>query len=87
MKDIPIIEPAPRNRCRQYIKQNWGKEVKFIKKEEFDRHCFNNDFSDGPRKDTFGDGPGEPYNPNRQAFGTLKTGLIVYCELPILIPK
>jgi len=83
MKDIL----APRNQCRHYVEKHGDKKVRCIGKEEFDRHCFNNDFSNGPRKDTFGDGYGEPYNPNRQAFGTLKGGLVVFCELPILIPK
>lgn len=36
------------------------------------------DFSDGPFLSSFGDGYGQPYNPNRQAGGTLKDGRIVW---------
>ncbi len=38
-------------------------------------------FVDGPYRDNFGSGHGEPYNPDRQAFGKLKDGRVVYCEL------
>lgn len=43
-----------------------------VPKEEFDKLCRQRAFSSGPYRDTFGDGYGEPYNPNRFVFGTLK---------------
>ncbi len=74
------LELAPRNKCRFYIQDNGGK-AQLIGKQEFDSHFHQGEFSDGPYRDNFGSGDGEPYNPNRQAFGKLKTGLVVYCEL------
>jgi hypothetical protein len=49
-----------------------------IKKSEFDELVKNKQFSDGPYLDTFGDGYGEPYNPNRHAWGKLKNGKEVW---------
>ena len=74
------LELAPRNQCRNYIQKNDGKAALIIKKD-FDLHYKNKEFLDGPFTDTFGDCYGEPYNPNRQAFGKLKIGKVVYCEL------
>ncbi len=74
------LELSPRNHCRDYVREKGGKAT-LIAKEEFDSHCDNREFSEGPFKDRFGDGYGEPYKPNRQAFGTLKSGIVVYCEL------
>ena len=74
------IELAPRNQCRKYVSENGG-EATLITKKEFDKHCKSAEFSDRPYRDNFGDGNGEPYNPNRQAFGKLDSGLVVYCEL------
>jgi hypothetical protein len=47
---------------------------------EFDRLCKEGKFVDGPYRDTFGDGPYDPYLPHRQAFGRLQDGRNVYCE-------
>lgn len=74
------IELAPRNQCKLYVQDNGGK-AQLIEKQELDSYYHQKEFLDGPNKDSFGDGYGEPYNPNRQAFGKLKTGVIVYCEL------
>lgn len=41
---------------------------------EFDRLARKREFADGPHVSTFGDGPGEPYNPDREVWGTLKDG-------------
>lgn len=49
--------------------------------EEFNNFCKTDQFGDGPFKDSFGDGYGEPYNPDRQVFGTLKDGRVVYADL------
>jgi len=75
-----INELAPRNNCRNYIKENGGK-AELLEKKEFDSYYKDKSFIDGPFKEGFGDGDGEPYNPNRQAFGKLKNKKIVYCEL------
>jgi len=74
------LELAPRNQCRKYVREHKG-IAELVIKEEFDSHCKNGDFMDGPHMDTFGNGYGDPYNPNRQAFGKLKEGKVVYCEL------
>jgi len=73
-------ELSPRNQCRGYVAKNRGKAI-LVTREEFDSYLGNNDFLEGPFKDSFGDGYGEPYNPDRQAFGKLKSDLVVYCEL------
>lgn len=74
------LELAPRNQCRNYVLENGGK-AELVSKPEFDSFYKNRDFIDGPYKDNFGDSYGDPYNPNRQAFGKLKKGDIIYCEL------
>jgi len=71
---------VPRNQCRHYAMVNGGKAM-LIGKEEFDLHLRNREFLEGPYEDSFGDGWNEPYNPNRQAFGKLTDGTVVYCEL------
>lgn len=45
-----------------------------VTKELFDDYTTSRAFMCGPLLDTFGDGPGEPYVPYRQAFGILKDG-------------
>ncbi len=50
-------------------------------KEEFDSLIRGGWFTDGPYRDNLGSQVGEPYNPNRQAFGMLADGRVVYCEL------
>lgn len=42
--------------------------------EKFDQHARNGDFAEGPWKDSFGDGYGDPYQPHRTVWGTLKDG-------------
>ena len=74
------IKLAPRDECRNYVQENGG-EALLIKKEELNSHVLQKEFLDGPYMNSFGDGYGEPYNQNRQAFGKLKNDLIVYCEL------
>jgi len=75
-----MLELAPRNQCKNYAIKN-GRRAILITQEEFDAHFKRADFSEGPFTDSFGDSHGEPYNPNRQAFGRLDSGLVVYCEL------
>lgn len=74
------LELAPRGQCRSYIINKGGKAI-LLTREEFDSYYYEKEFVDGPNVDNFGDGPGEPYFPNRQAFGKLKDGRIIYCEL------
>lgn len=71
---------APRNQCKEYILENGGVAT-LVKKEDFDFRTKRNLCSDGPYMDRFGDSYGEPYNPERQAFGKLRNGKIIYCEL------
>jgi hypothetical protein len=52
-----------------------------VTRAEFDKMVSKKQFVDGPFRETFGDGYGESYNPDRQAFGKLKDGRGVYCEL------
>ncbi len=77
------LELAPRNQCLNYVQENGGIS-ELLEKDEFDAHYKNGDFVEGPFRETLGDGAGEPYNPNRQSFGKLKLGNVVYCELSAL---
>lgn len=54
--------------------------IEWVPKKVFDEHFKNNDFIEQPATDAFGDGYGDPYNPWRQAYGTLKNGKSIYCE-------
>lgn len=75
-----LREIMPRNQCRHYI---GAREAVLLTKKAFDELYYAGAFAEGegPHKDNFGSGYGEPYNPDRQAFGTLKDGRIVYCEI------
>jgi len=82
--DIRVIELlkdlSPRHQCDDYV--HGHEKIPFLmSKTEFNEFYRQNRFKDGPYKDTFGDGEMEPYNPNRQAFGRLGDGKVVYCEL------
>ena len=70
----------PRHQCQQYFNKNKAEAV-LLPKDDFDKNAKSKLFAEGPFIDSFGDGYGEPYNPNRQAFGKLLTGEYVYCEL------
>ena len=71
---------APRHACMYYVGGNGGKAT-LITRKEFDEHVDNDGFIDGPFRDCFGDGHGEPYNPHKQAYGVLRDKSVVYCEL------
>lgn len=75
-----LEELSPRGACEAFVSERKGKAI-LVTKENFDEMVGRGDFSVGPFKDKFGDGPGEPYNPNRQAFGIAKDGKAYYCEL------
>lgn len=71
----------PRHNCHGYFVEKKITKPVQITKREFDFYVNKGQFKDGPFRETFGDGDYEPYNPYRQAFGTLKDGTGVYCEL------
>ena len=71
----------PRNQCRSFFDGREIKSYSCVPKPEFDKYDSQAQFSEGPFRDTFGDGRHEPYNPHRQAFGVLKDGKGVFCEL------
>jgi hypothetical protein len=70
----------PRNQCKRFMADRKATGVP-LPKAEFDALARSRSFAVGPYRDSFGDGPGEPYQPDRQAFGELKDGRCVYCEL------
>lgn len=72
---------GPRNQCMVFFKQRKISEPLELSKEEFDRLSRDYNFAEGPFKESFGDGYGEPYNPWRQAFGITEDNRGVYCEL------
>lgn len=74
------LDVAPRNQCRHYVKENGG-IAELLSREEFNSNYREGNFVHGPFREILGDSYGDPYNPNRQAFGILKSGKIVYCEL------
>ena len=75
----------PRHSCLEYVTTqrvvHKYASCKQLPKNEFDAHYNNKFFADGPFRESFGDGYGEPYNPKRQAFGRLKDDTVVWCEL------
>ena len=70
----------PRNDCAGFVRDHADGHM-VLKKREFNCHCKAGDFEVGPHAESFGDGYGDPYNPYRQAFGRLKDGRVVICEL------
>ncbi len=58
--------------------KDWMTEENRVPKTKFDLYCNYDGFMDGPHVSSFGDGMGEPYNPNREAWGTLKDGTKVW---------
>jgi hypothetical protein len=70
----------PRNNCLEYVLEKKN-DARLVTKEEFDQFLDDQQFSDGPFIDSFGNGHGEPYNPYRQAYGQLKSGEVIFSEL------
>ena len=68
----------PRHQCLSYFLEK-NISANLISKKVFDENIGN--FVDGPYKDSFGTDYGEPYYPWVQAFGVLKDGTGVFCEL------
>jgi len=55
-------------------------DAKYVPQKTFD-HLVKAGIIAKPFRDSFGDGPGEPYNPHRQAFGIDKHGIGLFTEL------
>jgi hypothetical protein len=62
----------PRKECKKYQEQN-KKKAELITREEFGRYHQFHMFEDGPHK--------TKHFEERQAYGKLKDGRIIYCEL------
>jgi hypothetical protein len=73
-------ESEPRLACAQFFFER-NLKPKLLTKTAFDKLCGDDIFMEGPFAEAFGDRPPEPYNPFRQAWGVLKNGTAVYCEL------
>ena len=56
---------------------DFSESYKLISISEFDDLARKGQFLNGPFVSTFGDGYGEPYNPDRPVWGQLKTGEVV----------
>lgn len=76
-----MLDTKPKGQCWEYFAKRGTGAPEMVTQLAFDAHFDAGDFADGPFRDSFGDGYGEPYNPYRQAFGTLKDGRGVYACL------
>ena len=64
--------------ARMYFACEGVETFKCISAEDFDAAFKANRFNGEPKLDSFGDRYGEPYNPNRAAYGVLKDGTGVW---------
>lgn len=71
----------PRNDCAGFMMKHQAKLPICMSIESFHRAVNAGEFEIGPFRSQFGDGYGEPYNPWRQVFGKLKSGVFVFAEL------
>ena len=71
----------PKHSCKKFMSEHSINNPERLIKAEFDQLAKSKSFKEGPFSDSFGDGPGEPYNPYRQAFGILNDGRGVFCEI------
>lgn len=84
LKSPPCLSMLPW--CLEQGIKDVNKEVEWMPKEMFDKRAVDCEFEVGPFKDSFGDGYGDPYNPNRQIWGKLKNGKFVRTEtMPTVI--
>ena len=74
------VDLSPRGQCLDFMARQNAEPI-LLSKAEFDGHAKQRDFEKGPFRDKFGEGYGDPYNPYIQAFGELRDGRFVYCEL------
>ena len=63
---------SPKKECKKYILKNGGSAI-LIKKSEFEKACQNKLFLCGPHTTSS--------TKSKQAFGTINSHVIVYCEL------
>ena len=56
----------------KFLRENEITVTTFLPKAEFDKLARAKKFVVGPFLESFGDGYGEPYNPDRQIFGKLE---------------
>ncbi len=73
-KDLLAKCRTPRHGALRYFNEKRIASPMYVPRAKFDEHAKLGLFSDGPFRDSFGDGYGEPYNPRRQAFGINATG-------------
>lgn len=80
--ELKPVTAEPRYSCLQFIRERCKdiKEATAIAVADFDALAKAEEFSEGPFIETFGDGYGEPYNMNRQVFGKLKDGRVIYAD-------
>ena len=71
----------PRGDCLRWLAENRATGAVRLPKRPFDAFVGAGAFDEGPPAGTSGRGYGEPYCPDRQAWGRLKDGRYVYCEL------
>lgn len=73
----------PRYACWNFVlDHDASKTAAELSRAEFDALIDRKQFAVGPYFESFGDGYGHPYNPDRQIFGKLKDGRVVYAEFP-----
>jgi len=84
MSRVPLDFGKPRVNCLAYVLLHGGGEnavAYLVTRERFNDFLENDMFIDGPYVEFFGDIWGDPFNPFKQAYGTLNIDAIVYCEL------
>ena len=72
---------SPRSQCLTCMVENEVCNPLLLTKKAFKNLTRKKVFEEVPFEEQFGKSTGEPYNPWRQAFGKIKKGLFVYCEL------
>jgi hypothetical protein len=75
-----------RHQCAHFMQEKTLLSTICLPKSEFDDLYKRRVFVDGPYRDSFGDNSGEPYTPDRQAFGLISGPINgsyvgVYCEI------
>lgn len=80
-KEYPVLASDLRRKIAQpcaqaaaYFAQKGIKKIICISKVDFDWHAKQDFFADGPYRESFGDGMGDPYSPHRQAWGVNAVG-------------
>ena len=71
----------PRGDCLRWLAERKATDAACLPRRLFDTFVRSGAFSQGPLTGTFGQGYGEPCCPDRQAWGQLKDGRYVFCNL------